>query len=84
MDHAQLTVHFTDADAARELRADARAGLTDRPRWLSPKWFYDAAGSELFEHITKLPEYYQTRTELSILEAKAGDINLCEGYNVRD
>lgn len=74
MDRAQLTVHFTDADAARELRADARAGLTDRPRWLSPKWFYDAAGSELFEHITKLPEYYQTRAEHQILAAHADEV----------
>ena len=74
MNRAQLTVHFTPDDAARELRDDARAGLTARPRWLSPKWFYDAAGSELFEHITKLPEYYQTRAEHQILSRRAGEI----------
>ena len=44
------------------------AGLSDSPKWLSAKYFYDAAGSALFEEITRLPEYYPTRTELSILE----------------
>jgi L-histidine Nalpha-methyltransferase len=47
-------------------------GLGDDPKWLSAKYFYDAAGSELFEQITRLPEYYPTRTELSILERHAG------------
>ena len=50
-----------DAEAA--LAADARAGLTASPKCLPPKWFYDARGSELFEEITALPEYYPTRTE---------------------
>jgi dimethylhistidine N-methyltransferase len=50
------------------------AGLGDSPKWLSAKYFYDAAGSDLFEEITRLPEYYPTRTELSILERCAGDI----------
>jgi dimethylhistidine N-methyltransferase len=50
------------------------AGLSDTPKWLSAKYFYDAAGSELFEEITRLPEYYPTRTELSILERCARDI----------
>src|SRR3954469_5432912 len=49
-------------------------GLGDTPKWLSAKYFYDAAGSELFEEITRLPEYYPTRTELSILERSAGEI----------
>jgi len=47
------------------------AGLGDDPKWLSAKYFYDSAGSELFEEITRLPEYYPTRTELKILEANA-------------
>jgi dimethylhistidine N-methyltransferase len=51
------------------------AGLSDTPKWLSAKYFYDAAGSELFEEITRLPEYYPTRTELSILERCAKDIS---------
>ena len=46
-------------------------GLGDDPKWLSAKYFYDAAGSELFEEITRLPEYYPTRTELGILQANA-------------
>jgi L-histidine N-alpha-methyltransferase len=60
--------------AERALRRDARLGLSSSPRWLPPKWFYDARGSELFEQITRLPEYYPTRTESSILSAHAGDI----------
>ncbi|GAB2670707.1 L-histidine N(alpha)-methyltransferase [Saccharopolyspora gloriosae] len=74
MSEPELIVHFTEADAARDLRADARAGLTDRPKWLTPKWLYDAAGSELFERITALPEYYQTRAEHNILTRHAVEI----------
>src|SRR6185503_11619500 len=47
------------------------AGLSDPQKWLSAKYFYDAAGSDLFEEITRLPEYYPTRTELKILETNA-------------
>ncbi len=50
------------------------AGLGDTPKWLSAKYFYDAAGSDLFEQITDLPEYYPTRTELSILHKYAGEM----------
>src|SRR3954463_1983839 len=50
-------------------------GLSDSPKWLSAKYFYDVAGSALFEEITRLPEYYPTRTELSILERRAGDMS---------
>src|SRR5690349_5488142 len=46
-------------------------GLGDSPKWLSAKYFYDAAGSDLFEQITQLPEYYPTRTELKILAENA-------------
>ncbi|GAA0536412.1 histidine N-alpha-methyltransferase [Saccharopolyspora subtropica] len=74
MSEPELIVRFTDADAARELRGEARAGLTDQPKWLSPKWFYDAAGSNLFERITELPEYYQTRAEQQILQRRALEI----------
>jgi len=56
---------------ADSLRADARAGLTAAPKSLPPKWFYDAVGSELFEKITALPEYYPTRAEREILQAGA-------------
>lgn len=74
MNQPELLVHFTEQDAARALRADARAGLTDVPKWLSPKWLYDAVGSELFERITALPEYYQTRAEQQILQHHALEI----------
>jgi L-histidine N-alpha-methyltransferase len=66
-----LDKHLDDDDLTRELRADVRTGLTADPRWLPPKWFYDARGSELFEEITRLPEYYPTRTERAVLEEHA-------------
>ena len=50
------------------------AGLTARPKRLSPKYFYDETGARLFEHITLLPEYYPTRAELSILRDNAAEI----------
>lgn len=66
---------FLDSTGAiDELAADARAGLTSTPKSLPPRWFYDARGSELFEQITELPEYYPTRTETRILRAHAADI----------
>ena len=64
---------------AGALRADARAGLTSTPKSLPPKWFYDAAGSELFEKITGLPEYYPTRAEREILQSAAGQIAALSG-----
>jgi L-histidine Nalpha-methyltransferase len=51
------------------MAADVRAGLTSPFKELSPRYFYDERGSELFETITRLPEYYQTRTERALLEA---------------
>jgi L-histidine N-alpha-methyltransferase len=66
---------FLDSEvAADELAADARSGLTALPKSLPPRWFYDARGSELFEQITELPEYYPTRTERQILHEHADDI----------
>jgi len=53
---------------------DVRAGLTGGRKTLSPKYFYDAAGSELFEAITALPEYYPTRTEIGILDERGPEI----------
>lgn len=69
-----IDIHLTPDYASRALRADARNGLTAEPKWLAPKWFYDARGSELFEEITRLPEYYPTRAEREILDARAGEI----------
>ncbi|MFJ7996310.1 L-histidine N(alpha)-methyltransferase [Streptomyces sp. NPDC096310] len=64
-------------DAA--LRADVLHGLTRTPKTLPPKWFYDARGSELFEEITALPEYYPTRAEREILHARAPEIAAATG-----
>ncbi len=80
-----MTLGFTFEDhlpadfADRSLREDALAGLRARRKWLPPKWFYDKVGSELFEDITRLPEYYPTRTERSILAAHAPTIVRASG-----
>ncbi|WP_433610935.1 L-histidine N(alpha)-methyltransferase [Prescottella agglutinans] len=70
-----LEVHIAPEQLTAALRADAARGLTSSPKWLPPKWFYDARGSELFERITRLPEYYPTRTERALLEAHAREIS---------
>lgn len=70
----QLEHLLDEHDLARALRADVRAGLSQPPRWLAPRWFYDARGSELFDQITRLPEYYPTRAERAILTRHADDI----------
>ena len=57
-----------------EFARDLRAALAARPRRISPKYFYDARGSQLFDRICELPEYYPTRTELSILADNAHEI----------
>ena len=56
------------------LEEDVRDGLTTAPKDIPPKWFYDDRGSELFDEITRLPEYYPTRRERAILDAHARDI----------
>ncbi|MEQ8700237.1 MAG: L-histidine N(alpha)-methyltransferase [Bauldia litoralis] len=57
-----------------DLLEAALEGLAATPKRMSPKWFYDDAGSALFEVITELPEYYPTRTEAGILRDRAGDL----------
>ncbi|MEO0464927.1 MAG: L-histidine N(alpha)-methyltransferase [Pseudomonadota bacterium] len=57
-----------------DLIAEVLAGLTQTPKRLSPRWLYDRLGSELFEAITELPEYYLTRTEGQIFEDHLGDM----------
>jgi L-histidine N-alpha-methyltransferase len=67
-------------DAMREaLEADVRAGLTASPKTLPPKWFYDARGSMLFDDITRLPEYYPTRCERTILSERSAEIAAVSG-----
>jgi L-histidine N-alpha-methyltransferase len=74
-----VTTHIDDGTRAAELAADVRAGLTASPKTLPPKYFYDAVGSELFDEITRLPEYYPTRTERAILAERADEIALRTG-----
>lgn len=59
---------------AGEFASDLARALAARPRSISPKYFYDAQGSQLFDRICELPEYYPTRTELSLLAKHAGAI----------
>ena len=61
-------------EATSVFAGDVIGDLSRFPKKLSPKYFYDAKGSELFEQITVLPEYYPTRTELSILRERGGEI----------
>lgn len=63
---------FGPRDAA--LEAEIIAGLRASPRTLPPKYFYDERGSQLFDQITELPEYYPTRTEIGIMQASLRDI----------
>jgi L-histidine Nalpha-methyltransferase len=67
-------VHLDPGALADQMAADVRAGLTASPRTLPPKYFYDARGSELFDEITRLPEYYPTRTERAILEEVVDEV----------
>lgn len=78
-----MTFTLTDllgtVDARATLRADALAGLTATPKTLPSRWFYDERGSELFDEITRLPEYYPTRSERGLLASHAGDIAAASG-----
>jgi L-histidine N-alpha-methyltransferase len=69
-----IDVFIEPADLADALRADAYRGLTSNPKALPPKWFYDDRGSQLFDEITRLPEYYPTRTERAILASRSDEI----------
>jgi len=72
--------NYLSADSAAEaLRRDVREGLTQTPKSLPPKWFYDSVGSDLFDQITRLPEYYPTRTEAQILRERSAEIAAASG-----
>src|SRR5687768_2151415 len=70
-----------DVDRRAAMIADVRRGLLERRKELPPKYFYDERGSQLFERICELPEYYQTRTEAAILESNAD--RLIQGIGAR-
>lgn len=74
-----LSNYLAADSAANALRRDVRDGLTRTPKSLPPKWFYDSVGSDLFDQITRLPEYYPTRTEAQILRAHAADVAAASG-----
>jgi len=69
-----LDIRIPTDNRADALRTDVRSGLTASPKSLPPKWFYDAHGSELFDAITELDEYYPTRTERQLIIDHADDI----------
>src|SRR5580704_17370898 len=69
-----IDVHLSDLDLRGAMERDVRTGLTGDPKTLPPVYFYDDRGSRLFDEITRLPEYYPTRAERSIIDAHAKDI----------
>jgi hypothetical protein len=73
----RLTIHrLAEGGDSNAFASDVRTGLTAKAKSLSPKYFYDETGSQLFEEITRLPEYYLTRTELKILRDNAPAIKV--------
>lgn len=66
-----LSNYLAADSAAQALRNDVSHGLRQTPKSLPPKWFYDSVGSDLFDQITRLPEYYPTRAEAQILRGES-------------
>jgi L-histidine N-alpha-methyltransferase len=69
-----IDVHLSGSDLRDAMERDVRVGLGCQPKSIPPVYFYDDRGSRLFDQITRLPEYYPTRSERSILDAHAADI----------
>src|ERR1700753_182342 len=74
-----LSNHLAADSAFEALCRDVRDGLQSSPKSLPPKWFYDSVGSDLFDQITRLPEYYPTRAEAEILRSRAAEVALVTG-----
>ncbi|MFV8048801.1 L-histidine N(alpha)-methyltransferase [Mycobacterium sp. 48b] len=74
-----LSNYLAADSAATALRRDVSEGLAQSPKMLPPKWFYDSVGSDLFDQITRLPEYYPTRTEAQILRDRSPEITEAAG-----
>lgn len=72
--HSELISHMGPDDLAQQLRNDACEGLTSSSKSIPSKWFYDEAGSDFFDQITRLDEYYLTRSEREILLVRADAI----------
>jgi dimethylhistidine N-methyltransferase len=79
--HAPALAKSRPLDQDSAFATDVIEQLAQQPKRLSPKYFYDAAGSELFEQITVLPEYYPTRTELGILSDRGDEIAALMPHN---
>jgi L-histidine Nalpha-methyltransferase len=77
-DQIAIEVHLA-ANGGAAMARDVRIGLSMDPKELSPKYFYDERGSQLFEQITELPEYYPTRAERSILVERSDEIVAAAG-----
>lgn len=77
-----MLVLLDDDWSLRSLIADVRSGLAEVPRSLPPHWLYDERGSDLFDQITRLPEYYPTEREREILVREAADIVRLTGAEV--
>lgn len=75
------TESLTAPTSATQFHQDVHQGLMRRPRMIPPKYFYDARGSNLFDRICELPEYYVTRTELGIMTAEAAAMAAAIGPN---
>ena len=73
-DQIEIDVDLPDGGWLAGLAEDVREGLSSPFKEIPPKYFYDERGSELFERITELPEYYPTRAERTILESGAAEI----------
>ncbi|HJP59609.1 MAG TPA: L-histidine N(alpha)-methyltransferase [Gemmatimonadaceae bacterium] len=73
-DVSGATPPYTVRRSREQMVRDVQQGLTHRQKQLSPKYFYDERGSELFEEITQLPEYYLTRAERSLLEERIAEL----------
>ncbi len=71
---AQQIIHHKESIASLDVRAELLEGLRKKQKTIAPKYFYDAQGSELFEEITRQPEYYPTRTEKTLLQQHGVDI----------
>jgi L-histidine N-alpha-methyltransferase len=81
MTEPTVDVYLTEESNSQALRGDVVRGLSSTPKSLPPKWFYDATGSELFEEITALDEYYPFRAEHEILTDRAEQIAEVTGAN---
>jgi len=74
-----IEVHLSAEQLRRQLRRDVVSGLTAVPKELAPKYFYDERGCDLFDRITRLPEYYPTAAERAILGVRAAEIAAVSG-----